>query len=144
MNFTNIIFIFLVTALTSCRTTVTYNSLSNLQKGMSINAVENNLSPFIKFDYKQEYKLNSNGKNYIVHIVPFSIGQEYSDEKWAELHIQLQLVSNPFYLLYQDNKLRYWGITNEFTRSEDSEIQAIAKNLPKARQTDLFRYFNNN
>ena len=105
----------------SCKSYLTCNALSKLEKGISKDDVFKILDKPVK-----EFTLTVNGQIYDVgefevktHLTPVGSGPNFGYKD----HI------DDFYLLYHKGKLRYWGTIAEYLNSEDNEMLVITKDL---------------
>jgi|APEBP8051072266_1049373.scaffolds.fasta_scaffold16360_2 hypothetical protein len=114
----------------SCQSFVTHNTLSKLEKGMTPEKVYE----ITDEKPKKEFSIKVNGKLYDVSVLDLKTGQStstYTSGTGTQMmtYSQTNHHTNNFYLLYQGGKLRYWGMRNEFSKSEDPEIASLSSEL---------------
>ena len=116
-----------VSMLQSCKTMATADEMSTVHKGMSMDDVARML------DLKPEHSINfsADGKEFIVDVYALMTAQ-YTTSSSSASGISTSStvsVSSPMLFLFRSDKLMYWGYMNEFSKSEESDINQLASNI---------------
>lgn len=125
--------ILLMFLLSSCYTSyVTNNELNNLYKGMT--KVE--FREIVTAKPKIEFSVNIGDKEYEVVVTSLLIGlvKQYGGSTSTLNSIFVSVPERREYtastiFLFSDKGLRYWGMRNEYSKSEDKEIANLAPEL---------------
>lgn len=110
-----------LSTLFSCQSNLTFKKMSKLDKGMTREEVMS----IVGIRPEKEFRFQSKGKSYDVTITPWKPG---STSALALLQTTAYLKTQ-FYVLYLNGKVRYWGMLNDFSKSEDSEINDLANEI---------------
>lgn len=108
---------------------VTYNTIGKLEKGMTPERVYE-ITKTEESD-RVLFTMKVNGISYDVGVVKLQTGISTTTyNSGNKLPMTGSTVTNyhtnNLYLLYHNGKLRYWGMRNEYSKSDDPEIFALA------------------
>lgn len=138
--------IILALAINSCssdKIVATFDNLRNLKKGMSSSDVEK----VFKMEVLHDYSFIYNGTTY--RAKHYQLVLKYStsgvSSRWtgpgrndSRASIDWEAVVIPCILLFHDDRLMYWGMQGEYSKSEDDNIRAmwptIAENWDKNKK----------
>ena len=116
---------FLILSISSCTPNfITDSSLSPLHKGMSRSEVHK----FVDIKAVDKFSINYKNQEYDVIVFDIITGRvvNVSAQSTSE-RIEL----NHFYFLYHQDKLLYWGMRNDFSKSEDPFIAEFSPEIYK-------------
>lgn len=112
---------------------VTYNTIGKLEKGMTPERV------YQITDMKpdKEFTIKVNEKSYTISVIDLQTGISVTTTNSGSglpgspnmTYTETTHHTNNFYLLYKSGKLRYWGMRNEYSKSEDPEIASLSNEL---------------
>jgi hypothetical protein len=130
--------IVLQVVLTSCGPTVmTINDLKFLRKGMSAREVASTLP----IQYTRTFEIDNNPL-YVIHTYPLlvekvvtggGVGYGGAGGYSAPAPTTTFSTENSVFLIYRNERLRYWGMMGEIQKSEDVEMQQLAPRLLEFR-----------
>lgn len=115
-------------------TSVTYNQLGALNKGMERRQAQEALP----LQPRESRTVTIGGSAYIVDIYSLVTAEQTSSGSGGGLGFGIGLGSatprvttftNDLYLLYRNDKLRYWGMMGDYSKTEDLQIAEIAPEL---------------
>lgn len=110
-----------LSTLFSCQSNLIFKKMSKLDKGMTREEVMS----IVDIRPEKEFRLQSKGKSYDVTITPWKPGSTTA----LALLQNTAYFKTQFYVLYLNGKVRYWGMLNDFSKSEDSEINDLANEI---------------
>lgn len=102
---------------------LTYESLGALNKGMERAKVQETLD----IRPRESRTLTIGGRTYIVDVYPLVTAAAKSRGAYGS-SVAVDL-TNDLYMLYQNDKLRYWGMMGDYSKTEDLQIAEIAPEL---------------
>lgn len=108
-------------------TMVTYDNLGALNKGMERARAQEALP----IRPQESRTLTVGGRTYVVDIYPLMTAgtrtqSSYGTTVGASIAVAL---TNDLYMLYQNDRLRYWGMMGDYSKTEDLQIAEIAPEL---------------
>jgi len=110
-------------------TSVTYDSLGSLNKGMKRTVARESLS----VRPRESRIVTIGGSTYVVDIYRLVTAEEETSSGFTPgfrySTSSVTTFTNDLYLLYRDDNLRYWGMMGDYSKTEDSRIAEIAPEL---------------
>ncbi len=103
---------------------VSDDQLNMLYKGINRTEVDK----FVDIEPVDKFSINYKNQDYYVVVFDIVTGRvvNVSPNSSSE-----RLETNHFYFLYHQNKLLYWGMKNDFSKSEDPDIAELSSEIYK-------------
>ncbi len=120
---------------------VTHNQLNRLQKGMR----HENVLDLLSISPDAPLRLPVKSGDYTIEFYPLQVAQtskiehtrnpffrrdtdgysKYGEQETTSKRVKSDVKAN-VYFLYQDDRLRYWGMMGDFSKSDDPEVLELA------------------
>ncbi|MCO6465282.1 MAG: hypothetical protein J5I53_01575 [Bradyrhizobiaceae bacterium] len=127
MQYRIIVTLALCALVTSCTGEfLTIHTLRKLQKGIDKQEAMN----LLPAEVRGVNSFSDNGRPYTVVIYDLQTSESKSTEQryYGKVKVTTHH-TNYLYLLFQDNKLRYWGMMQDYEKSEDPEMRLLASKV---------------